>query len=77
VRVARMTAATPHSLAIPLLGDTDQLLARVDRLLHPAPLSPQPNLPLSAILLAAGSLAVAILQPAALHSVHQALERIL
>ena len=47
------------------MGNADQLAARVDRLLR---------LALSAILLVAGSLAVATLQPAALYSVHVALE---
>jgi Zn-dependent protease with chaperone function len=81
VRVARMTAAAPHSsLAIPLLGDTDQLLERVDRLLRPAPprqrAGGRPILALSAIFVMAGSLVVAILQPAALYSVHLALEHL-
>jgi Zn-dependent protease with chaperone function len=81
VRVARMTADAPQSgLALQLLGDTDQLSARVDRLLRPAPRSNRragrrPILALSAILLMAGSLA-AILQPAALYSVHLALEHL-
>ena len=71
VRVARMTAD----------GDTNQLSARVDRLLRAAPPSqrpagPRPILALSAILLMAGSLAVAILQPAALYSLHLALEHL-
>jgi Zn-dependent protease with chaperone function len=75
VRVARMTADA---------GDTDQLAARVDRLLReaqPSPPSewsaaPRPILAVSAILLMAASLAVAILQPAALYSVHVALEHL-
>jgi Zn-dependent protease with chaperone function len=75
VQVARMTADA---------GDTDQLAARVDRLLReaqPSPASewsaaPRPILALSAILLMAASLAVAILQPAALYSVHMALEHL-
>jgi hypothetical protein len=75
VRVARMTAD---------VGDTDQLAARVDRLLREAQPSspsewsagPRPILALSAILLMAASLAVAILQPAALYSVHAALEHL-
>lgn len=69
VRVARMTGDT---------GDTDQLAARVDRLLRVAPPGPaaQPMLALSGILLMAGSLVVAILQPAALYSVHVALEHL-
>ena len=86
VRVARMAADAPQSshlspLASTLLGDTDQLSARVDRLLRTAPrgncpAGPRPILALSAILLMAGSLAVAILQPAALYSVHVALEHL-
>ena len=72
VRVARMTADA---------GDTDQLAVRVDRLLREAPPSPlpagsRPILALSAILLTAASVAVAILQPAALYSVHVALEHL-
>jgi Zn-dependent protease with chaperone function len=69
VRVARMTADA---------GDTDALAERVDRLLREAPPSPapQPMLALSGILLIAASLAVAILQPAALYSVHVALEHL-
>ena len=82
VRVARMTAGAPQGpLALLLLDDTDQLSARVDRLLRAAPPSqrpagPQPILALSAIIAMAGSLAVAILQPAALYSVHLALEHL-
>ena len=81
VRVARMTADAPQSPLALLMGDADQLAARVDRLLRPAPptqlpAGPQPILTLSAILLMAGSLAVAILQPAALYSVHLALEHL-
>jgi len=82
VRVARMTAEAPtFPLAFLLLGDTDRLAARVDRLLRGAPPSrrparPQPMLALSAVLLMVGSLAVAILQPGALYSVHVALEHL-
>jgi Zn-dependent protease with chaperone function len=82
VRVARMTATAPRSsLELLLLGDADQLSARVDRLLRPAASSqrhtgPRPILAFSGILLMAGALAVAILQPAALYSVHQALEHL-
>jgi Zn-dependent protease with chaperone function len=81
VRVARMTADEPQSPLARLLGDADQLAARVDRLLRPAPPSqlpagPRPILALSAILLMAGSLAAAILQPDALYSVHLALEHL-
>jgi Zn-dependent protease with chaperone function len=82
VRVARMTAGAAQApLAFMLLGDADQLAARVERLLGPAPpnartVGPRPVLALSAILLMAGSLAVAILQPAALYSVHLALEHL-
>ena len=81
VRVARMTADAPPAHLALLLGDADQLAARVDRLLRPAPPSqlpagPRPILALSAILLTAGSLAVAVLQPAALYSVHLALEHL-
>jgi hypothetical protein len=82
VRVARLTADAPQSpLAFLLLADTDQLAARVDRLLHPAPAIRRPPrmrpiLTLSAILLTAGALAAAILQPAAFYSVHLALEHL-
>jgi len=82
VRVARLSADAPLSpLAVPLLGDTDQLAARVDRLLRPVPPSrlpegPRPILALGAMLLMAGTLAMAILQPAALYSVHVALEHL-
>ena len=75
-----MAAGAPSPpLAMSLLGASDQLAARVDRLLRPQPLAPrapQPMLALSAILLMAGSLALAILQPAALYSVHRALEHL-
>jgi len=77
VRVARMTSdVSPAPVAL-LLGDTDELAARVDRLLRPAPppAGPRPILALSAMVLMAVSLA-AILQPAALYSVHLALERL-
>ena len=81
VRVARMSADAPQSSLAFLLGDADQLEARVDRLLRPAlsaqlPAGPRPILALSAILLMAGSLAAAVLQPAALYSVHLALEHL-
>ncbi len=81
VRVARIAGdATQLSMASSLLGDTDQLAARVDRLLRAAPPGPQiaerSTLALGAALLMAGSLLVAILQPAALYSVHQVLERL-
>jgi len=82
VRVARMTAdAPPSGLAFQLLGDTDQLSVRIDRLLRAAPgqrpTGPPRIVALSAIVtIAGGSLAVAILQPAALYSVHVALEHL-
>ncbi|HUE23798.1 MAG TPA: M48 family metalloprotease [Bryobacteraceae bacterium] len=81
VRVARIAADSPRfSLASSLLGDTDQLEARVDRLLRAAPPGPRiagrSTLALGAALLMSGSLVVAILQPAALYSVHQVLERL-
>jgi len=80
VRLARMTAAAPYSsLAAPLLGDTDQLLARVDRLLRATPpgqrAARRPLLAIGATLAMAGSLA-ALLQPAALYAVHVALEHL-
>jgi Zn-dependent protease with chaperone function len=79
VRVARMAAdARQLPLAPCLLGDPDHLTARVDRLLHPTPPSrragTRPILALGAILLTA--LALTILQPAALYSVHLALEHL-
>ena len=78
VRVARMTGDAPYiPLTVLLLGDADQLCARVERLLHPAaPARRRPLLTLSAIMLAAICLALAILQPAALYSVHAALEHL-
>ena len=83
VRVARMTAGAPRSALVhPLLGDTDRLEARVDRLLRPpAPAAhvvrTRPVIMWGAILAITVSLAVAILQPAALYSVHVALEHLL
>jgi hypothetical protein len=81
VRVARMASdAPPLPLASCLLDDSDQLAARVDRLLRPAPAqipAPRPVLALSAVVVFAGSLAIAILQPAALYNVHLALERMI
>jgi hypothetical protein len=63
-----------------LLGDTDQLSARVDRLLRAATPSPRiggrSTVVLGSALLIAGSLVAAILQPATLYSVHQVLERL-
>jgi len=82
VRVARMTSDVPQSLlALPLLGDTDQLAARVDRLLCAAPpdnpaADPRPFVALSAVLMAGAFVAFAILQPAALYWVHVTLERL-
>lgn len=82
VRVARIAADAPQlSLVSSLLGDTDQLAARVERLLRAAPPSPRiagrSTLALGAtLLMAGGSLVVAILQPAALYTVHQVLERL-
>lgn len=82
VRVARMPARTPRSpLALPLLGDTDQLAARVDRLLAvPAvthgSAAPRPVLRWSVIFLTAAFLPLAFLQPAILYSVHLALEHL-
>lgn len=71
VRVARMTADEPQSPLALLLGDADQLAARVDRLLRPAPptevpAGPRPILAVSAILLMAGS------SPAARGALHRA-----
>jgi Zn-dependent protease with chaperone function len=81
VRVARIAADSPQpSLASSLLGDTDQLAERVDRLLRAAPPGPRiagrTTLALGAALLMASSLVVAILQPAALYAVHRVLERL-
>jgi Zn-dependent protease with chaperone function len=82
VRVARLTAeAPPTPLARALSGDADQLSARVDRLLRMTPAGKigarrRPILAAGAILLVAGFLTAAILQPAALYSVHVALERL-
>jgi len=81
VHVARIAADAPQlSLASSLLGDTDQLATRVDRLLRAASPSPRlagrSTLALGAALLTAGSLVAVILQPATLYSVHQVLERL-
>jgi len=82
VRIARMAANEPASpLACPLLGDTHHLPARVDRLLRSAPPGPAPDrrppiINVGAVLLLAALLMIVMLQPAALESVHQALEHL-
>jgi Zn-dependent protease with chaperone function len=82
VRVARIAADAPLSpLESTLLGDPDQLAARVDRLLCAAPrvnrpAGPRPILALGAIPLMAAFLAGAMLQPSALNFVHVALEHL-
>jgi Zn-dependent protease with chaperone function len=82
VQVARLTADSPLTpLVLALSDDADQLAARVARLLRATPAGTireeRPILATSAILLIAVSLAVALLQPAALYSVHLALERLM
>lgn len=83
VAIARMHAPAPAAPVLScLLGETDQLSARVNRLLNPAPPAGRAPLPHSrlawAALWAIGSTAaVALLQPAALHSIHTALEHLM
>jgi len=81
VRVARLTgAALDVPWAAMLLGEPDQLSARVERLLRPRPVMAARRknriLPVAAMLTIAASLATAILLPAALYSIHQALEHL-
>ena len=81
VAVARMSAPTrPHVLATSLLADGEDLSARVDRLLGAVPPAEEPDdsntlWTAGAAFLATG-LAVVVVQPAALYSVHSLLERL-
>jgi hypothetical protein len=80
VRVARLGAAAPAPpLATSLLAGGQDLSARVHRLLHPAPARPQQDsrLPVTGAVLALAVLLAAMLQPAALHGVHQLLEHLI
>jgi Zn-dependent protease with chaperone function len=80
VRIARLGATPqPSPLMTSLLGGTQDLSARVDRLLHPAPQPTRktPVLMVSASLLLSGSLVAVVLQPSTFHSVHQILEHLI
>jgi hypothetical protein len=80
VRVARLGAAAPAPpLATSLLADSQDLSARVDRLLHPRAQSrpPNPHLATAAALACVALLAAVVLNPATLPAVHQLLERLI
>ena len=83
VRVARIGGnATPMPLATSLLGDSNALEARVDRLLHrrspdPPMAALRPGLTTSAIALTAVALVLVVLRPEALNAAHQALEHLI
>jgi Zn-dependent protease with chaperone function len=80
VRVARLGAAAPAPpLATSLLADSQDLSARVDRLLNPrAQARPQnPRLAAAALLVSAALLAGVVLNPATLRVVHELLERLI
>jgi beta-lactamase regulating signal transducer with metallopeptidase domain len=80
VRVARLGASPqPTPLMTSLLGGAQDLSARVDRLLHPAPQRERktPVLIVSTSLLLCASLVAAVLQPSTFHSVHQILEHLI
>lgn len=81
VRVAHLAAEAPQlSLASTLLSDTDEIAARVKRLLRPAApdvrMTGRATLAVSAALLIAAALVAVVLQPAARYSVHQVLEQL-
>ena len=80
VRVARLGAAPqPTLLMTSLLGGAQDLSARVDRLLHPAP-QPERKTPIlivTASFLLSGSLVAVVVQPSTFHSVHQILEHLI
>lgn len=80
VRVARMSAGTQSScLVSPLLAGSDDLEARIDRLLSPSPESAKPERGLLVTVttfLLAGSLTAVIMQPGILASVHGMLEHL-
>jgi beta-lactamase regulating signal transducer with metallopeptidase domain len=83
VRVARIgVAPQPSALLSSLVADTEDLSARVDRLLHAErPMEKSgPLVPIavtSTTLVLAGLLTAVMLDPAALSSVHQALEQLI
>ncbi len=78
VRVARLgSAASAPALATSLLADSQDLSARVERLLNPrANSTPRNLLPAAAVLAFAAILAAVMLNPATLPAVHQLLERL-
>jgi len=78
VHVARLQANAPAApLATSLLGETPDLAARIDRLLHPVPAPErQPSHPgLTAVL--AGVFIAILLQPSTLAAAHRILERLM
>ena len=80
VRVARLgTSPQPSPLMTSLLGGSQDLSERVDRLLHPAQQRERktPVLIATASLLLSGSLVAVVLQPSTFHSVHQILEHLI
>jgi beta-lactamase regulating signal transducer with metallopeptidase domain len=80
IRVARLGAAGQAPLlATGLLADSQDLSARVDRLLHPRAKSRprNPHLATAAVLAFAALLAAVMLNPATLSAVHQLLERLI
>jgi len=83
VRVARLSANSPVApLAATLIGDRDELAARVDRLLRADPSAApsaggHPILAFTAMLATAGATAIALFNPEALASVHRVLERLI
>lgn len=80
IRVARLGAAAPAPpLATSLLADSQDLSARVDRLLHPRakPMPRNPHLATAAVLAFPALLAAVMLNPATLPAVHQLLERLI
>ena len=80
IRVARLGAAAPAPpLATSLLADSQDLSARVDRLLHPRAKSMprNPHLATAAVLAFPALLAAVMLNPATLPAVHQLLERLI
>jgi beta-lactamase regulating signal transducer with metallopeptidase domain len=79
VRVARMGSAAQPSLASSLLADSQDLSARVDRLLQAAPDASERRRPfftIAASFAVAASLVAMVLHPATLRVVHLLLERL-
>jgi Zn-dependent protease with chaperone function len=78
VNVARLQGHIPAApLATSLLGETPDLVARIHRLLHPAPVSERQR-PHTAVMFVLASLFVAILiQPSMLAAAHRILERLM